>query len=79
MKNLMKGLLFLGLTFCGVCAQGQRVAVKTNLLYDALYTVNLGMNAGGNIGSCSPKRAIGFATDLQDIFWECIYWAVNII
>ena len=46
MKNLMKGLLFLGLTFCGVCAQGQRVAVKTNLLYDALYTVNLGVEVG---------------------------------
>lgn len=42
----MKGLLFLGLTFCGVCAQGQRVAVKTNLLYDALYTVNLGVEVG---------------------------------
>lgn len=46
MKNLIKGFLFLSLTFCGVCAQGQRIAVKTNLLYDALYTINIGVEVG---------------------------------
>lgn len=46
MKNLIKGFLFLSLTFCSVCAQGQRIAVKTNLLYDALYTINIGVEVG---------------------------------
>ena len=46
MKNGMKIVLSLSLILCSLCAKGQQVAVKTNLVYDALLTVNLGVEVG---------------------------------
>lgn len=44
-KLLFATLLFLGIA-CANSAQGQKVAVKTNLLYDATATFNLGLEFG---------------------------------
>lgn len=38
--------LLLGLLFCTMAAKAQDVAIKTNLLYDATATVNLGVEVG---------------------------------
>ena len=88
----MKRLLTILLVFMALSASAQKVAMKTNVLYDASATVNAGgrnwacsanghwmfqvtsthgicrADASGNIGSCSPKHAIGFATASQTTF-----------
>ncbi len=39
-------MLFLAIFFLGLSARGQKVVVKTNVLYDALYTINAGVEIG---------------------------------
>lgn len=46
MKIGIRTLLLLGLALCGQRGMGQNIAVKTNILYDAALTPNLGLEIG---------------------------------
>lgn len=46
MKIKLRLILLAGLVLFGISAKGQTVAVKTNILYDALLNVNLGAEFG---------------------------------
>ena len=67
----------------GISLSAQNVAVKTNLLYDASATINLGTaglstkTRNGNIGWHNPKPATGSASVSTAIFWVPICWEDN--
>lgn len=63
--RMMKKLILLWLTLLPLAAMGQKVAVKTNLLYDALLTPTVGVEVG-----LAPKWTVEANASLNA-------WAVN--
>lgn len=60
MIQRLKYLLLAALALCAFAAQGQKVGVKTNLLYDATATVNLGLEVG-----LAPKWTLDISGNLN--------------
>ena len=86
MKKYLCLIGVLGILLCNTAnSYAQKVAVKTNLLYDATTTMNLGLEIGLGIiipGSLMMKRACatgaysrnfatGFVRNSTVIFWVC--------
>ena len=77
MKKYLCLIGVLGILLCNTDnSYAQKVAVKTNLLYDATTTMNLGLEIGlmkraCATGACSRNFATGFVRNSTVIFWVC--------
>ena len=78
MKKYLCLIGVLGVLLCNTAnSYAQKVAVKTNLLYDATTTMNLGLEIGLMMkrvcatGAYSRNFATGYVRNSTAIFWVC--------
>ena len=65
-------MLILIIVGCSVSeTKAQKVALKSNLLYDATATMNLGLEFGLARGEYNRKFDIGFVSVLTVPSWDC--------